>query len=113
MKKHSCQTVFTLSLFTLLFTANLHAQNPRGSLRGTIEDATGARVASAKVVAQLSGSSVQREASSEARGEFRPDVLLPGNYRITIPAAGFPPAQADVSVAVAPVRDITVTMRPA
>jgi hypothetical protein len=56
---------------------------------------------------------VQREATSEDRGEFRLDDLLPGNYRITVSATGFAPAQAEVSVAVATVRDITVTMKPA
>jgi len=113
MKTDSRQTVFAVVLFTLLLTAALHAQNPRGSLRGTVQDATGARIASAKIVAQLSGSSIQREALSEDRGEFRLDDLQPGNYRITISAAGFAPAQAEVSIAVATVRDITVTMKPA
>jgi hypothetical protein len=102
-----------LILFGILLAAALHAQNPRGSLRGTVQDVTGARVASARIVAQLSGSSVKREATSEDRGEFRLDDLLPGNYRITISAAGFAPAQADVAIAVATVRDITVTMKPA
>jgi len=78
-----------------------------------VQDATGARIPSAKIVAQLSGSSIQREAVSEDRGEFRIDDLQPGNYRITITAAGFAPAQADVSIAVATVRDVTVTMKPA
>jgi hypothetical protein len=113
MKPNSHRTAFTLTLFTILLTATLQAQNPRGSLRGTVQDATGARVVSAKIVAQLSGSSVQREASSEDRGEFRLDDLLPGNYRITISAKGFAPAQADVSIAVATVREVTVTMKPA
>jgi hypothetical protein len=113
MKNISRQTAFALTLFALLLTATLQAQNPRGSLRGTVQDATGARVAFAKVVAQLSGSSVQREATSEDRGEFRLDDLLPGNYRITISAAGFARAQADVWIAVATVRDVTVTMKPA
>ncbi len=75
MKTNSRQTAFALTLFIILLTATLHAQNPRGSLRGTVQDATGARVPSAKIVAQLSGSSVQREASSEDRGEFRLDDL--------------------------------------
>ena len=113
MKTNSRKTAFTLTIFSILLTAILHAQNPRGSLRGTVQDATGARIASARIVAQLSGSSVQRGASSEDRGEFRLDDLLPGTYHITISAAGFAPAQADVSVAVATVRDISVTMRPA
>ncbi len=113
MKTNSRQTAFALTLFIILLTATLHAQNPRGSLRGTVQDATGARVPSAKIVAQLSGSSVQREASSEDRGEFRLDDLQPGNYHVTITAKGFALAQADVSVAVTTVRDITVTLKPA
>jgi hypothetical protein len=90
----------------------LHAQNSRGSLRGTVQDATGARVASAKIVLQSAGSSLQREAASEDRGEFRLDDLLPGAYHMTVSAAGFAPAQADVSVAISTVRDVTVTLKP-
>jgi hypothetical protein len=112
MKTNPRQTAFPL-LFVLLLTATLHAQNPRGSLRGTVQDATGARISSAKIVAQLSGSPVKREAASQDQGEFRLDDMLPGNYRITISAAGFAPAQADVVIAVATVRDIAVTMKPA
>jgi hypothetical protein len=110
MRINSCQIAFSLTLFAIVLTANLHAQNPRGSLRGTVQDVTGARIPAARVVAQLSGSSVQREATSEDRGEFRIDDVSPGNYHITISAAGFTPAQADVVIAVATVRDITVTM---
>ncbi|MGD0570570.1 MAG: TonB-dependent receptor [Candidatus Sulfotelmatobacter sp.] len=113
MKNISRQTAFALTLFAILLSATLQAQNSRGSLRGTVQDATGARIASAKIVAQLSGSSVEREASSEERGEFFIDDLLPGSYRVTISAKGFAPAQAEVSVAVANVRDITVMMKPA
>jgi hypothetical protein len=112
MKGNSPKTAFLSTLFAILLTVSLHAQNPRGSLRGTVQDATGARIASATIVAQLSGSSVKREAASD-RGEFRLDDLLPGNYHITISAAGFAPAQADVSIAVATVREVTVTMKPA
>jgi hypothetical protein len=108
----SLRQTASVTLFALLLTATLYAQNSRGSLRGTVQDPSGARVSSAKIVAQLSGSSVRREASSEDRGEFRIDDLLPGNYRITVSAAGFAPAQADVAIAVASVRDITVAMKP-
>jgi hypothetical protein len=113
MKANSGRTAFTLTLFTVLLTTILHAQNPRGSLRGTVQDATGARIAAARIVAQLSGSSMQRETTSEDRGEFRLDDLLPGTYRINVSAAGFTPAQADIVIAVTTVRDIAVTMKPA
>jgi len=78
-----------------------------------VQDATGARVASAQIVLQSVGSSLRREASSEDRGEFRLDDLLPGAYRITVSATGFAPAQADVAVAVATVREVVVTLKPA
>jgi hypothetical protein len=91
----------------------LQAQNPRGSLRGTAQDATGARIPSAKIVVQPIGESMQREASTEDRGEFRLDDLQPGAYRITVTAAGFAPAQADVSIAVSSVREVTVTLKAA
>jgi Carboxypeptidase regulatory-like domain len=91
----------------------LQAQNPRGSLRGTVQDATGARVASARIVLQSLGSSLQREAASEDRGEFRLDDLLPGRYQITVSATGFASAQSDVVIAVATVREVTVTLKPA
>jgi len=87
------------------------AQNPRGSLRGTVQDATGARIPSARIVVRSVDSSMRREAVSEDRGEFRLDDLLPGAYRITVSATGFAPAQADVSIAVSSVREVTVTLK--
>src|SRR5579863_1344290 len=97
----------------LLLTFPLYAQNPRGSLRGTVQDSTGARIPTAKVVLQATDSSQRREAVSEDRGEFRFDDLLPGPYRMTVTAAGFAPAQADLGIAVSLVRDVTVTLKPA
>jgi Carboxypeptidase regulatory-like domain/TonB dependent receptor len=112
MKKNSQRTASALTVFAILLTATLQAQNPRGSLRGTVQDDSGARIPSARIVARLAGSSTRREASSEDRGEFRLDDLAPGNYLISIKAPGFAPAEADVVIMVATVRDITVTMKP-
>jgi hypothetical protein len=100
-------------LVIALLAAGLQAQNPRGSLRGAVQDATGARIPSASIVVQSVDSPVQRTATSEDRGEFRLDDLLPGSYRITVSATGFAPAQALVSIAVSSVREVTVTLQPA
>src|SRR5579862_3947361 len=103
-----------IAAFVWLITSALvaYGQSPRGSLRGAVEDQSGARISGAQVLAQLAGSSIQRRAVSEDRGEFRLDELQPGNYRVTISAAGFASAQADVTVAVSTVRDVTVKLRP-
>ncbi len=90
----------------------LVAQNPNGALRGEVQDASAARVAGARVVAQSNGSSITREATADARGEFRIDGLLPGSYRVTVSAKGFSQATADVDVAVSLVRDIAVMLKP-
>ncbi|MGP0017914.1 MAG: TonB-dependent receptor domain-containing protein [Candidatus Sulfotelmatobacter sp.] len=108
--------VFRKSLLVAVSLAMLsiavQAQNPRGSLRGTVQDATGARIPSAKIVVRSVDSSLQREAASEDRGEFRLDDLLAGTYHLTVSATGFAPAQADVSVAVSSVREVAVTLTP-
>jgi len=70
-------------------------------------------VAGARIVAQSLGSSIVREATADAHGEFRIEGLLPGSYRVTVTAKGFAQATADVDVAVSVVRDITVTLKPA
>ena len=103
--------LFILSAGVLL--SPLQAQNPRGSLRGTVQDSSGARIPAASIVVEAADSSVRREAASEDRGEFRIDDLLPGPYRVTVSAKGFAPAEADVSVIVASVREVTVTLKPA
>jgi len=102
---------FLLMVSAAILASVLHAQNPRGSLRGAVQDATGARIPSARIVAQSVDSSIQREATSEDRGEFRLDDLLPGAYRIAVSAAGFAPAHANVSIAVSSVREVTVTLK--
>jgi Carboxypeptidase regulatory-like domain/TonB dependent receptor len=104
---------FLVVVSAIVLAAVLQAQNPRGSLRGTVQDATGARIPAAKIVVQAADSSTRRAAVAEDRGEFRLDDLLPGAYRMTVSAAGFAPAQADVSIAVSSVREVTVTLKAA
>jgi hypothetical protein len=97
----------------LVFSFFLYGQNPRGSLRGTVEDSTGARIQAATIVLHSTGSSLERRASTEDRGEFRIDDLNPGTYEVTVSAAGFSNAQAGVTIAVSSVREISVTLKPA
>jgi len=94
-----------------LSPATLQAQNPRGSLRGVVQDASGARVPGARIVVQAADSSLQREVLSDGSGEFRIDELQPDLYRVTVRAKGFADANADVKVAVSSVREITVTLK--
>ncbi len=75
-------------------------------------DANGARLPSARIVAQEISSSARREAKADDNGEFRLDDLVPGTYRVVVSAAGFAQASSDVRVVISSVRDITVTLKP-
>jgi hypothetical protein len=96
----------------LLQPISLQAQNARGSLRGFVQDQHSARIASASIELDSVGSSVKRQAMADGQGEFRIDDLLPGQYHLNVKAGGFADAQANVTVVVSTVRDVTVIMRP-
>ncbi|HYL84676.1 MAG TPA: TonB-dependent receptor [Candidatus Angelobacter sp.] len=100
-----------LIVVALTLPSLVRAQNPRGTLRGSVQDASGARVPGARIVVQAANSSAQREVLSDASGEFRIDELQPDLYRVTVQAKGFADAGADVKVAVSSVREITVTLK--
>src|SRR5215472_14516961 len=89
------------------------AQNPRGTLRGVVEDATGARVKSAKVALRATESSQERDATTDTLGEFRVEDLAPGLYRVQVNADGFAEASANVKVIIGSVVEITVRLKPA
>ncbi len=101
----------SVSVLSLPFT--LQGQNATGSLLGEVQDASGARVKSAKVTATDNGSGVARQATTGSRGEFRFPDLMPGSYHLVVDAKGFADASADVTVQVSNVRDVLVTLRPA
>jgi len=90
----------------------LLAQNPNGALRGAVEDSSGGRVAAAKVVVQAAESSFHRESSTDARGEFRIEDLVPGIYQVRVNAAGFQDASTRIRVSVSSVQELTVTLKP-
>jgi outer membrane receptor protein involved in Fe transport len=102
-------TLFIRALFFL--SQPLLAQNPTGSLRGVVQDASGARVPGARVLIQASDTSVQRDVLADGRGEFRVDNLPPGLYGLTIQAKGFAEARSNVTVQLSLVRDVTIALK--
>ena len=106
-------TFWHIAAPVLVLSLPLFGQNPRGSLRGVIQDSTGARIQSATIVVRATESSIQRETASESHGEFRIDDLAPGSYDLMVDAQGFAQAKANLAVQVSAVREIMVTLRPA
>jgi outer membrane receptor protein involved in Fe transport len=91
----------------------MNAQNPRGTLRGVVQDTNGGRIPRADIVLHSSVSPSERVTRTDERGEFRLDDLPPGIYRLIVNANGFGTSKSDVQIAVSSGRDITVTMNPA
>lgn len=105
---------FVVLVFLLaLSPRGARCQDFRGSLVGTVEDATGSRIPSAQVSIHLSNPVVDRDTTTSEDGEFRIDKLQPGQYHIVVKAKGFEDASSDVNVVVSSVRAVNVTLRPA
>ena len=70
------------------------AQDFRGALLGTVNDASGARIPAASISANSDSSHINRQAKSNQAGEFRIDDLSPGTYRFTVNAPGLAKAES-------------------
>ena len=97
----------------VLSAALSHAQNFRGSIAGTAEDASGARIPFAKITVHGADSVFERDATGNKNGEFRVDDLPPGPYVVTVSATGFSKVSANVTVQVSSVRQVRVALEPA
>jgi hypothetical protein len=104
--------LMTLAAVCASLVPGAFAQNPRGTLRGTVQDASGGRMVGAKIVLDNEQLSITRETESDARGEFRIEELPPSSYVLTVNRTGFAEARSDVVVAVSSVREVSVTLEP-
>ena len=112
--RRSLPALIIVSLCFIVFEPHrAQGQNPTGSLRGTVEDSSGARIASATIEVRALGPALLREATADDRGEFRIDQLPADSYGVTVSSKGFAEAHADVTVQISSVRELTITLKPA
>jgi len=78
----------SLAVMSLL-ASTLWAQTERGSIRGTVTDATGAVVPGASVAATNSGTGVATSTISTDAGTYNLPALPPGEYRVEVSKPGF------------------------
>lgn len=111
--RHAVKIVASILVMFSLIGALAFAQNSRGSIAGTVEDKTGARIPFAKITVHSSDTSYERDATGSKNGTFRVDDLQPGAYVVTVSATGFSKASSDVTVLVSSVQQVKVTLEPA
>ncbi len=108
----SAAMVHRLLYVLLLWGIAAVAQSPEGALVGTVLDASGARVAGAKVSIERLESAFQRSTTTDALGDFRFELLAPGQYRVTVVAPGFAEAGSLIAVAVSSAPSISIILKP-
>jgi outer membrane receptor protein involved in Fe transport len=88
MMKFQLRSALGLLLLILLGTTVI-AQTSRGTLTGTVTDASGAVVANATVKITEGSTGVVRQTTTNSAGIYRFDAVDLGNYTIAVQASGF------------------------
>ncbi len=86
------------------------AQAGSGQIIGTISDAQGAALSGAKVKAVNKGTGLTGNATTGDDGQFSIVLLPPGNYEVTIEAAGFSKTTANVEVTVGRAANLSLSL---
>ena len=108
----SLSRLLLLFLPAVLFSSLLTAQTFRGTLLGTVTDATGAVIPKASISVTNMDTGIVRTTESNGDGEFNVPELQVGRYSVTVTAPGFSPYHAEgLEVAVAAQVNLTVTMQ--
>lgn len=76
-------------MVVLACVVSTQAQMTTGKVRGIVQDPGGAVIAGAKVVITNKQTNVSASTQSSGQGEYQFNDLLPGDYTLTIDAAGF------------------------
>src|SRR5947208_9760292 len=79
----------TFAVLGVLVLPALLAQETRNSLSGRITDPQGSAVPGAAVVVTNTGTNTSARLLSNDTGYYVANLLLPGNYTVTVEAAGF------------------------
>ena len=95
----------------LICWAGLYAQSERGSIRGTVEDPSGAVVAGARVTALNVGTGVETGTTTTDAGNYNIPQLPPGTYTVSVEQTGFKKlVQENVMVQVSGVTSLDLRM---
>ena len=78
----------TILLLTFLWAGTAHAQFS-GTIKGVVQDPSGAAVPNAKVELVNTGTNISKTTTSDASGNYEFVSLAPGAYQVTVDTANF------------------------
>ncbi len=87
--------VLALAISILASATGAFAQNAQGTILGHITDPSGAVVANAQVTILNLDTGVRSAIQTNANGDYDAPALNPGNYSVSVEAAGFSKSVAD------------------
>jgi hypothetical protein len=92
LRQSARRIVFSLllvAMVTLTFASHSNAQVVGATLSGTVKDASGAAIPSAKVSVKNIATGITREVDADSAGFYTVPNLAPGNYDVSFSAQGF------------------------
>jgi len=102
---------FTFSLSLLFGSSAILAQNPLGSVQGTVKDSSDAVVPDALATLKSAAGVVVKTTLSDASGVFTLADVPVGGYSLSVTAKGFEPfAIANVTVTAAKISEVAVSL---
>ena len=81
--------LFRRAVLSFLLVSGLAGQEFRALLQGTVTDPTGAVIPRAQVVLRSVSTGLERSSVADRAGRYVFQLLPPGNYTLTVLAAGF------------------------
>src|SRR5579863_5059562 len=102
-----------LSAFVLLFATTLVAQTFRGTILGTVTDASGAVVPGATVKVHNTNTGLDRSTQTSADGSYTVSELPVGTYSVSVSQNGFQTSvTSEIAVDVASERRVDIALKP-
>jgi hypothetical protein len=99
-------------LLPLLIAPNMFAQTDLASIRGTVQDQTGAAIPAASIKLVNQDTSLTQTAVSDGAGSFHFEALVRGNYQATVSVKGFETQTESMRLDVSQIQALNFRLKP-
>jgi hypothetical protein len=113
-RERSFRSLFLALVFILpcFMASSLFAQTDLASIRGTVQDQTGAAIPAATIQLVSVDTGARQKAVADAVGNFHFEALVRGSYEATATAKGFQTTQQNLTLEVSQVQTLKFELKP-